>query len=149
MHLLYLVFGPNAKNHSQATFSMLTFLRQGAALHGITVLTDAPEYYQHLAAHITVVPMSAATLTEWKGEFNFFWRIKIKALEYLAGQQPDTALLYLDSDTFLHGALPELQAALGRGEAFMHELEGALSALPSKTEQRMWQQVRGQAFGGG
>ncbi|WP_375416472.1 hypothetical protein [uncultured Hymenobacter sp.] len=148
MHLLYLVFGPNSKNHAQAAFSMLTFLRQSAALTGITILTDAPDFYRHLSGHITVVPVSEATLEEWKGEFNFFWRIKIKALEYLARQQPNTALMYLDSDTFLHGSLAELSAALGRGEALMHEPEGALAALRSKTERLMWQQTKGQTFGG-
>ena len=30
----------------------------------------------------------------------------------------------------------------------MHEPEGALATLPSKTERRMWQQVRQQTFGG-
>lgn len=149
MNLLYLVFGPNVNNHFQATFSILTFLRQGGGLlAGITVLTDAPAYYQHLAGHVTVVPLAEQTLTEWKGEFNFFWRVKIKALEYLAQQQPNTPLVYLDSDTFLYGSLPEFGAALARGEAFMHEPEGALAARTSKTERRMWQQTRQRTFGG-
>lgn len=153
MQLLYLVFGANVKNHFQATFSILTFLRQAVSpvsqsKLAVTVLTDAPEYYHHLAAHITVVPLTEKTLREWQGEFKFFWRIKIKALEYLAEQQPDVPLMYVDADTFLHGSLPALAAALARGEAFMHESEGALAALPSKTEQRMWQQVKGQTCGG-
>ena len=42
MHLIYLVFGTNVRNHFQANFSMLSFLRQPAGLAGITVVTDAP-----------------------------------------------------------------------------------------------------------
>jgi hypothetical protein len=148
MHLVYLVFGSNVRNHFQATFSMLSFLRQPAGLDGITVVTDAPDFYQHLAGHVAVMPVNETTLHEWKGEFDFFWRIKIKALEEVARQRPGVALLYLDSDTFLHGALPALQARLARGEAFMHEREGALSELRSKTDRRMWEQVRQQDFGG-
>lgn len=147
MQLLYLVFGANVKNHFQANFSILSFLKQSAVLSGITVVTDAPDFYQHLAGHITVLPIAAATLQEWKGEFDFFWRIKIKALEYVMQQQPSQALLYLDSDTFLHGSLPQLQEKLAAGQAFMHEPEGALAALPSKTEKLMWQQTQGRLFG--
>ena len=148
MRLLYLVFGSNVKNHLQCRFSILTFLRQQADLSGITVLTDAPNFYQHLADYLTVVPMPEHTLREWQGEYNFFWRVKIKALQYLAQQYPGQALLYLDSDTFLHGSLPLLAQALARGGAFMHEPEGPLATLRSKTEQQMWQQTNNQTFGG-
>ena len=71
MQLLYLVFGANVRNHFQANFSILTFLQQPAALSGITVVTDAPDFYQHLAEHVTVLPIAAATLQEWKGQFDF------------------------------------------------------------------------------
>ena len=149
MQLLYLVFGNNIQNHFQANFSILSFLRQGKALlTGITVVTDAPDFYQHLADAVTVQAIDAATLQEWQGEFKFFWRAKIKALEHVARQQPTAPLLYLDTDTFLHGPLPQLSQALAAGTAFMHEAEAPLSSLTSKTERRMWEQVKGQAFGG-
>lgn len=148
MHLVYLVFGTNVRNHFQANFSMLSFLRQPAALDGITVVTDATGFYRHLADHVSVMPVNEAQLRDWKGEFDFFWRIKIKALETVARQRPGVALLYVDSDTFMHANLPEMQARLAAGEAFMHEREGALSELRSKTERRMWEQVSQKTFAG-
>ena len=149
MQLLYLVFGNNIQNHFQANFSILSFLRQGSGLlSGITVVTDAPDFYRHLAQSVTVQAIDAATLKEWQGEFNFFWRAKIKALEFVARQQPNAALLYLDTDTFLHGSLQQIGQELAAGTAFMHEAEAPLATLPSKTERRMWQQVKGQTFGG-
>jgi hypothetical protein len=148
MNLLYLVFGDNVRNHFQACFSVLSFLRHRPGLGTITVVTDAPDFYRHLANHVMVLPVDEATLREWKGEFNFFWRIKIKALELVAAKFPATPLLYLDSDTFLHGSFEGLQQALAAGQAFMHEPEGALAELGSKTERRMWQQVGGKSFGG-
>ena len=66
----------------------------------------------------------------------------------MAHQHPGQALLYLDSDTFLHGSLPQLHAQLAAGQAFMHEREGALAQARAKTEQRMWQQTKDQVFGG-
>ena len=149
MQLLYLVFGDNIQNHFQANFSILSFLRQDKGLlTGITVVTDAPDFYRHLAGAVTVQALDAATLQEWQGEFRFFWRAKIKALEHVARQQPDVPLLYLDTDTFLHGSLPQLSRELAAGTAFMHEAEAPLARLTSKTERRMWQQVNGRAFGG-
>ena len=148
MQLLYLVFGTNIQNHFQAHFSILTFLRQGQGELVITVMTDAPEFYRHLGAAVKVEVIDAATLREWEGEFKFFWRVKIKALEQAARQHPALPLLYLDSDTFLYGSLPAMRHQLANGQALMHEPEGRLSALPSKTERRMWQQVQGQVFGG-
>lgn len=148
MNLLYLVFGESVRNHFQAQFSILSFLRHRTGLGGVTVVTDAPEFYRHLAGHVTVLPIDAAMLREWKGEFDFFWRIKIKALEYVAATYPGQPILYLDSDTFLHGAFAALDTTLAAGTAFMHEPEGALAALGSKTEKLMWRQAGGQTVGG-
>ena len=148
MQLLYLVSGTNIQNHFQAHFSILTFLRQGLGELTITVMTDAPKFYQHLGAAVTVQVIDKETLREWEGEFTFFWRLKIKALELAAQQHPELPMLYLDSDTLLYGSLPALRQQLAAGHALMHAPEGLLSALPSKTERRMWQQVRGKTFGG-
>jgi hypothetical protein len=149
MRLLYLVFGNNLQNHFQAHFSILSFLRQkSSGLTGITVVTDAPAFYQHLAQHITVHTLEASTLQEWQGKYGFFWRAKIKALEYAIAQHPHEPLLYLDTDTFLHGSLAQLSQDLAAGTAFMHESEGPLASLTSKTERRMWQQVKDHTFGG-
>jgi hypothetical protein len=80
MQLVYLVFGPNEANHTQAYFSILTFLRQAAALTGITVVTDRPDFYARLAGRVQLLPVDATLLREWEGPHRFFWRLKIKAL---------------------------------------------------------------------
>lgn len=148
MNVLYLVFGAHAPYHLQAHFSILSFLRHRSALAGITVVTDAPEHYARLRSHVRVQAVSAADLREWKGEHDFFWRIKLKALEGLATAHPGSPLVYLDSDTFLIGPLEPLGSPLAAGRSLMHEREGALSELASRTEKRMWRQVRGREFGG-
>ena len=148
MHLIYLVFGPNATNHTQAYFSILTFLRQSAALSGITVVTDQPDFYARLAGPVRLLPVSADLLRDWQGPHQFFWRVKIKALEAVAQASPAESLLYLDSDTFLSGSAAALAQALAAGTALMHEPEGALAALPSKTEQLTWRQLRSRELGG-
>ena len=87
MQLLYLVFGENVQNHLQANFSILTFLRQGPHFFKrIVVVTDAPAFYHHLQEVVTISPIDAATLLDWQGDYKFFWRAKIKAIEFI-GQQ--------------------------------------------------------------
>jgi hypothetical protein len=146
MQLVYLVFGPNEANHTQAYFSILTFLRQAAALTGITVVTDRPDFYARLAGRVQLLPVDATLLREWEGPHRFFWRLKIKALEAVAAACPGQSLLYLDSDTFLGGSAAALTQALAANTALMHEPEGELASLSSKTERLMWQQLRGQAW---
>lgn len=152
MRLLYLVFGPHASHHAQATFSILTFLRRRAALPRLRVhvLTDAPEWYAHLCEHVAVERLTPEQLREWRGEVDFFWRIKLKGLESLSQRFPDEPLLYLDADTFLYAPdpAPHLLKPLRAGRALMHENEGPLAQLRSKTERLMWRQVAGQTFGG-
>ncbi|MBO2013042.1 hypothetical protein [Hymenobacter negativus] len=149
MQLLYLVFGKNVQVHFQTNFSILSFLRQGPGIiTSIKLVTDSPDFYRHLGSAVTIEAIDAAILNEWQGEYKFFWRAKIKALELVAQQQPDIPLLYLDTDTFLHGSLSQLSQQLATGTAFMHEAEGSLAALTSKTERLMWQQVQGKPFGG-
>ncbi len=150
MHLLYLTFGPNVQNHVQAAFSILTFLRpeQRTAVSSITVMTDQPAWYAHLADVVTIYPLTPAQLTDWRGPHDFFWRIKICGLQALAAQHPGEALLYLDTDTLLFGDAHELARTLQQGAPLMHQDEGALTAARSKTERLMTRQMAGKTFAG-
>lgn len=148
MNLLYLVFGNEFKNHLQAHFSICSFLTQGKAIDSINVLTDKPEFYRSLANSINITEVNQATLQEWKGKHDFFWRVKIKAIELIGNTYPGKPVLYIDSDTFLFQPVTTIAAGVQQGRAYMHELENALSEARSKTEKRMWRQVSGKQFGG-
>ncbi|MDX5420181.1 MAG: hypothetical protein LPK09_13285 [Hymenobacteraceae bacterium] len=148
MDLLFLTFGPNIKNHYQANFCILSFLKQRSEVNSINIYTDHPEFYTRLGDQVNVVPVDEAKLQEWKGEHGFFWRVKIKAIEDFMQKGGQHPVVYLDSDTFLHQDLSGFKQKLSQGSAFMHEHEGKLSELKSKTEQTMWSQVQDKAFGG-
>lgn len=147
MNLLYITFGPRLEIHHQAAFSMLSFLTQKDHIHSITLITDAPEFYGHVRDHIKLITVTPDTLKEWRGPHDFFWRIKIKALEHLALQLGEKPMVYLDTDTFLFGDGGAMARRLTT-EAFMHENEGALATLKTKTERRMSAQIVSKAFGG-
>ncbi len=147
MNLLYLTFGNDPAIYLQASFSIYSFLAQGKAVHSINVFTDKEEYYRHLAPQVNVILLSDDDLTTWKGEYDFFWRIKIKAIEKICHLYPEQPVLYLDCDTFLSGDFAALQISLQNGTAIMHENEGFLSERKNKTQKNMWRQMANKSFG--
>ena len=145
MNILYLVFGKNQQNHAQAYFSICSFLNQMEDSDRVFVMTDAPDFYKRLDEWVNILEINQEYLTTWQGEYKFFWRAKIKAIEYIGSLYPHEEILYLDTDTFLFSDLNELKNLFKN--PVMHLNEGNLSKLKSKTEKMMWQQVGGRTFG--
>jgi len=147
MNIIYLVFGDELSNHLQANFSILSMLTQEKVINSINVVTDQPNFYNHLADYIKTFEIDHKTLVEWKGPYDFFWRVKIKAVELLTRTYKNENLLYLDSDTFLFGNLNQIKDKLNEGFSFMHLSEGKLAQLGSKEEKRLWRQTCDKSFG--
>lgn len=148
MNLLYLTFGENINNHVEAHFSICTFLTQGEKINTINVITDRPDFYNDFKHYINIIKVDEKILNEWKGEYDFFWRIKIKAIEMLCNLYKNEPVLYLDADTFLYKDIESLKKTILRGAAVMHENEGNLSGLKGKTLRKMWVQVKDNIYGG-
>ena len=146
MNILYLVIGKDPLHHVQTYFSICSFLRQTDIHDRVYVMTDAPEFYERLRDKSNVIQINEAQLKDWQGEFKFFWRAKIKVLEHICTLHPTESVLYLDTDTFLFGSLNMLKSELK--SPIMHLNEGKLSQRKSKTEKRMWQDVKNKVFGG-
>ena len=147
MHLLYLTFGENINNHVEAHFSILSFLTQQDEITTINVVTDKPEFYKSLHNRINIISVDEKVLNEWKGKHNFFWRIKIKAIEMLCDLYKNEPVIYLDADTFLYTNIKHLKNTISQGVACMHENEGSLSAIKGKTLRTMWTQVKIKTYG--
>ena len=147
MNLLYITFGNEPSIYLQASFSVYSFLAQSQAVHSINIITDKEHYYRHLAPHVNIIAITETELTEWKGDYQFFWRIKIKALEKLCHLYPGQPVMYIDCDTFLYGDAAVLQHSLQNGVALMHENEGFLSGRKNKTQKNMWRQIADKTFG--
>lgn len=145
MNIFYMIFGEKAVHHVQAYLSIRTFQKQLEADDHIFVMTTHPEYYQ--SSGVEAIPVTDEKISEWKGEKDFFWRVKIKAIEYMAAHYPDDHLMYLDTDTILYGSLKTLKERLDQGCGMMHLNEGHPSEMMSRTL-RMWKQVAGHSYGG-
>jgi hypothetical protein len=146
MNLLYISFGNNAAIHLQTAFSIYSFLTQNDSINSINIVTDDAAFYQHLNSQVNIIQVTQNDLTEWKGPHQFFWRIKLKAIEKICQLYPNDPVLYIDCDTYLYGHLDGLKNKLLNGIALLHENEGELSGKKNKTQKRMWQQVKGKLF---
>ena len=142
MHILYCTFGNRFQNHLQAAFSAISFLQQKNEVSSINIITDAAPFYKHLSGHVNIIEVTADTIQEWKGPHDFFWRVKIKAIEHISNLYVGSPVIYLDTDTFLYSNIASLKAELQKGHAYMHEDEGALSTLTDKTSKRTWRALR-------
>lgn len=149
MNLIYIVFGQNFNNHLETNFSIISFLARKNSVDKIYVMTDDDQYYQQAVSQgVEIILVTPEQLKSWQEPYGFFWRIKIKAIQYVVEKYPDQNWLYLDADTFLSKELYEVRTKLENGESVMHLNEGKLSELNSKTERLMWQQSKGKKFAG-
>ncbi|MFM2484841.1 hypothetical protein [Celerinatantimonas yamalensis] len=146
MNLVVVTFGDNIENHYQASFSILSFLKSNA-LSRIFVVTDRPSFYQYFANRIELIVLEPQQLVDWRGPHDFFWRIKMKAIELAALHCNGDDLLYVDSDTIYVKGIASIENHLKAGMGVMHECEGALSQLSGKTHKNMCKTLRGYEYG--
>lgn len=147
MNIVYLVFGTKIENYQQAYFSIFTALLHKNDDDKIIVITDDSSLFGFFEDKIETIVINQDTIRDWEGPHQFFWRVKIKALQLVAQKYPQDSILYLDSDTFFYKNTAVLRTALQSGNQFMHLNEGKLSQLSSKTEKLMWKQMKGKSYG--
>lgn len=146
MNIVYLVFGNKISNYQQVYFSIYTALARKNSEDKIIVVSENATLFNSFGNNIEVIPINRAIIKDWEGEFQFFWRVKIKALQMVANKYPTESILYLDGDTFFYKTLDSLRNRLNQGQNFMHLQEGKLSELKSKTEKLMWKQMKSKTY---
>ena len=146
MNIVYLVFGNNLDHYQQVYFSIYTALVYKNSRDRIIVVAENPSVFKSLEDYIEIIPIDRDLIKEWEGKHQFFWRVKIKALQLIAQKYPLDSLLYLDGDTFFYKNMDYLRNGLRDGQNYMHTEEGKLSSLFSKTERLMWRQMKGKTY---
>jgi len=146
MTIMYLTFGDKTEYHVQAYLSMLSFRRQMAATDRLVMVTTAPQFYRHVQSWAEIISIDNAQVSQWQGRHQFFWRAKIKAVEFVGRRYPDEDLLYLDCDTALCGSIDWLKQMLREGHGLMDTNDGHPSTMKTKTL-RMWNTIDGRTYG--
>lgn len=149
MKIVLHTFGPNQIFYLQSTFLILNWLKYRSEIDSINVITDHPAYYSKLDKYINIISVDENTIDQWRGEFDYIFRIKLKAIELIINQNSNNQpILYLDTDTFIYGGFNELKDSLFAGKGIMHINEGKLSECPKRTQARMWKRIKNQTFAG-
>lgn len=146
MNVVYLVFGNNLDHYQQVYFSIYTTMAHKNVQDKIIVITEEPLLFNSFQNEIEIIPINKDIIKEWEGKHQFFWRVKIKALQLIAEKYPSDSILYLDGDTFFYQNIDALRDGLENGQNYMHLNEGKLSELSSKTEKLMWKQMKGKTY---
>ncbi|RYY53975.1 MAG: hypothetical protein EOO09_16040 [Chitinophagaceae bacterium] len=147
MHLLLMTFGPNERHHLQGYFCIYSFLAGNARLLSINIMTDRPEFYKNIENRVNLIPVEEGTLRDWRGPYDYFWRIKIKAIGSICAAHPGEPVIYLDTDTFLYNDFAPAFETVKRGKALMHLYEAPLKEIPTRTARRMYGKLKGQQLG--
>lgn len=142
-----LAFGRNADIHTQACYALLSAMASVDGECDWFVVTDMPEFYRWFEDSIQLIYCSEEQLTEWRGEHDFFWRVKIRAIQTVA-EKTEGHLIYLDSDIICKENLSELIRGLDSGQCYMHKLEYPIGSTRSTTGRRMWRIGGGQTYAG-
>jgi hypothetical protein len=114
------------------------------------VVTDHVAAYQRLVDEVETLEITSTMLQEWRGEKNYSFRIKIKAIQYAVQQLmqdnlPPTAVMFMDSDTFATGSWDALYDDVVAGMPYMQKNEG-MPYLTHGPSQRLWRDVKGKQY---
>lgn len=123
-----------------AHVSILSAMAWAPAGSEFCVVTDQPESFGWFGDRIKILHVDNATLRDWRGRHNFFWRVELMCVVHAAAQGPAN-IIYHDSDVLMRKDLASLCAALNEGDVFMHEHEYELSTARRQGQKRLWKQI--------
>ncbi len=146
MTIMYFTIGDSLDMYVQAFLSIESFKRQIGESDVIVAVTTNPDFFKGLD-YVKTVVIDCDTVTEWRGEHDFFWRTKIKAMERVLALYHDDDLVYLDCDTFLYGDVNEMKRLLNSGCGLMDGNDGHPSRIKYKP-QKMYKKVGGCSYAG-
>jgi hypothetical protein len=147
MIIVYAAWGTNIDYHLQTAFSIVTTL-SSPCVERVVLLADDFRHYGFLRGRIDTIQLDTSTLEEWRGQDDYLFRIKIKAVQKAIQAYPAKDIVFLDGDTFCYGGLETLAAGLKDGKLFMHELHCLICTAEDRTTRRFWNFVKGKSFAG-
>ena len=124
MNIVYLVFGNNLEHYQQIYFSIFTAMARKKENDRIVVIAEDPSLFNFFEESVEIIEINKEIIKRWEGQYQFFWRVKIKALQLIAEKYPSESVLYLDGDTFFYQDLDTVREGMNNGQNFMHLEEG-------------------------
>lgn len=149
MNIVYIVFGTSLANYSQCYFSIMSLLAQTNRIERIIIATDHLHYFKGLSLkNIEILALSTQELEDWRGEYNYVFRIKIKALQKVVTNYKNQSLLYLDADTYFLNDVEVIENDLKNDISYMHLKEDLMVKSSRNTQKKMWKAIKNETYGG-
>jgi hypothetical protein len=142
-----LAYGRRRSLHREAAVALLTLQAHASAGSEIVLLTDRPDHYRWFGASITIDPLTAAAVREWRGPLDDQFRPSLEALRRLAEDSTADVVL-ADTDTMARHDLTPLAERLDAGAVFMHHREYQLAAPPRKGDRSLAHEIVGRTWRG-
>jgi hypothetical protein len=120
--LVYQSYG-NEQGHFQTLYSILTALAFSSQNTEIHLYTDNPTAFKLVQEEIEFHVLDANIIQQWRGIHDFTHRLKIMMLLDIHSKFPESAVLYLDGDTFFTQNYTELLDTLTEKTVLMHVRE--------------------------
>ena len=120
---------------NECVYSILSLLKFGREKinYKIIIYTDQPEYFVVLPADlVSCIKLDEQTITEYKGEQNFIFRVKIKILQDCFTRFSGK-ILYVDSDIYFLKPIDAMFDYISTNHFLMCNNEGRLKDGNSKT----------------
>jgi hypothetical protein len=116
---------------NEAFFSLLSFYRYNVNSSVKVILyTDSPDYFNRItASNFTVKQVSTTEINLWKGQKNYLYRIKIKALQQAISSQSGS-YLFVDTDTIFRQNIDEIFYKIDQQNLFLDQCEGPVQNKP-------------------
>jgi hypothetical protein len=122
---------------NECRYALLKYLQvynlKPPANTGIFIYTDQPNLFADFGPffhQLSLLPLTAQTVKEWRGPHNFVHRVKIKMMiDFL--NRFDGNLLYCDTDTYAKAPIEDIFASLQENRFVMHTYEGVIDKTRS------------------
>jgi len=149
-NLIFISFG-NLKIHCQNLFSVLSaifYYKKEENKFGISIYTDNPAFFKKWLLSYDFVNyclINNDLLTTWKGEYNYIFRVKIKAIEHSV-ENLKGKILYLDGDTFFTDSPEKIFNKIEPGHTVMYTKEGCFCDPDFKNWECIRQHMKNNKF---
>jgi len=141
-----LAYGPRPELSGEAAVALLTLQAFAPPASEVVLLTDRPDRFRWFENTITIDPLTADTVRQWRGPFDDPFRPSLEALRRLAADGADVVLA--DTDTIVRRDLTPIAERLAAGAVFMHHREYALGAAPRKNDRHLAREIVGRTWQG-
>lgn len=136
----YVVYGTQLRHYNELVGSISSLLLHNPSAK-VVVLAEMADFFSE-TEQVKVVKLDDTLKSEWLGESNYHFRLKLSGLRHILEKYVKTAI-FLDTDTLVKKSIMHYFDEISTNQSVLHKLEGHLS---KKRFSRQYENVLEQTF---